>query len=198
MAQIQRLRVIWGGITGMPGVSTFYALDAVGARADVGAFFAAAAPLIPANTTMTVEQSGDIIEATNGALTGSWAGGAVSVPTGSAAGAYSAPTGAIANWLTPIVVDGHRVRGRTFLVPLAGAAFDLVGTLEAAALATLRAAAAQLVSSQANNLVIWHRPFAGRLATPTLPAKAAHAGSFAFVTSASVPDKACVLRSRRD
>jgi hypothetical protein len=75
--------------------------------------------------------------------------------------------------------------GRTFLVPLASGAFENNGTLATTTLATLNAAATQLITDLAGELKVWHRP------------NAAGPGSNVTVLTAQVPDMAAVMKSRR-
>lgn len=192
MARIQRLRVGLNGLPGLPGVSTFYGVSADGMGATLRAFYASISAYFPANLVIQVEGSGDVIEATTGQLVDTWTGGPKAAVQGTGVGAYAAPTGAAITWNTGTVLDGSRVRGRTFLVPLTTASYDLLGSIEAGTLAALQSAATDVATFEAGNFAIWHRP---RLVSATLPARS---GSFAFVNSAVVRDKAAVLRSRRD
>ena len=152
----------------------------------------------PPDVTVAIEPQGDIIEDTTGVLTGSWVGLQTADMIGGNLGAYAAPVGAVVTWVTGTILDGHRVKGRSFLVPLGGAAFDDTGSLESGTLASIRNAGTTLIAAEAGNFVVWHRPRAAAAATPTRPAVTARAGGHAVVTACIVPDKACVLRSRRD
>lgn len=155
-------------------------------RPAVKNFFDAIAPQLPADVTISYPVTGDIIDPLDGSLTGTWSAGALTDTTGSDSGVYSAPSGAAVNWNTGTVLSGHRLVGRTFLVPLGGASFDLDGSLGLVPLAALQAAADGLVVYSASTMVIWNRP--------TL----VHAGGFSVVVSATIHDKVAVLRSRRD
>jgi hypothetical protein len=86
------------------------------------------------------------------------------------------------------VRKNKRVKGRTFLVPLTGSAFDNSGTPTPAAIAGIQGAATTLAANvDATQLVVWARP----------TAKGATDGAVGFVTSASVPDQGSILTSRR-
>jgi hypothetical protein len=195
---LHRVRVGWTGFPGAPGVSTFYFLDGSSALGGLHAFFSDLLFALPTDVNVQVENTGDAILAATGALVGSWAGTAQTVLTGTQAGAYAAPVGAVVDWFTGAILDSHRVRGRTFLVPLAGNTYQDDGSIFDSTRIALQGAAESFRSGQASNFVIWHRPFAGSPAVGTRPARPAHDGDYAAVTSAVVPDKACVLRSRRD
>lgn len=107
-------------------------------------------------------------------------------------GAYAAPAGGKVAWRTAAVVRGRRLVGQTFIVPLCGQALDANGTIAAATVTRLRNAADALLSAAAANatpLRVWSRPN---------PDEGIPVGTSAPVATASVPDKAVVLRSRRD
>lgn len=198
MANIQRVRVALTGFQGGPGVSTFYALDGSALMAPLRAFYDSLKTVIPNDVQIMVESSGDIIDPATGGLTGAWVGVPSTTVGGEAAGSYAAPVGIIARWLTPVVADGHRLKGRTFIVPLAGNQFDTSGQPLFSIVDGLRVAAQTFVNAASPNFIIWHRPFAGSAATPGHPARPAHIGTTAIVTGSSAGTKAAVLRSRRD
>lgn len=188
MVNIQRLRVALTGFIGGPGVSTFYGLDAGALMTPVHDFYGRLLAKFPYTVTFTVEPQGDIIDPLTGDLTGSWSHAPVTSIGGSATGAYSAATGAAVSWLTGSVFDKHRLKGRTFLVPLIGNAFGADGSIDDTSLATIRASAVTLVADGVDNFVVWHRPLPG----------GARAGGYSVVNGSFVNDKAAVLRSRRD
>lgn len=199
MASISRVRVVLTGASGLPGVSTFYAVDPVVLTGDLNAFYTTMKEMFPANVTATVENTGDVINDADGKITGSWSGGiGTAHPSANGPTPYSAPSGAVVTWLTGLIVNGHRVRGRTFIVPLWGAAYENDGTLSPATLANINPAAALLWDSHLANFLIWARPVTARAATPTLKARAARLGTSVNVSGSRVTDKAAVLRSRRD
>ena len=136
--------------------------------------------------TWQSQNQGDVIESTTGVISGSWAGAAQPSVSGTGVGAYTAPSGCVINWRTAGVVDGRRLRGRSFMVPLHGGAYDSDGTISAAALTSLRTALATFQAAAAPVLQVWSRPLDGA------------GGSNHTVTSADIPDKAAILRSRRD
>jgi hypothetical protein len=103
----------------------------------------------------------------------------------SASGTGPAPAGACIGWSTGDVVNGHPVRGRTFLVPLAAGMYEGNGTLTTGALIDINDAVVSLVNATAS-FEIWHRPVSGL------------GGSEHVVTAGAAKDKVAVLRSRRD
>lgn len=189
MANLPRVNVSWQSWPGAPGVSTFYMAQAAPLQATVDAlraFFNAHAALLPSGLIINVPSSGDIINDATGGIEGAWSVGTPpTTVTGTGAGAYAGNAGAVVHWLTTTVVNGRRVRGRTFLVPLISTAYDTSGSLSTATLSTINTAAAGLVTAAADDLVVWHRP--------TQFAQ----GSSATITSHRVPDLAVSLRSRR-
>lgn len=198
MVNLNRVRVQLDGFEGGPGLMTFYTLDTATFLESLHTLLTGLASNMPAPVRMTIVPFGDVIESTTGDLVGAWGGTAQAVVQGVQGGAYSAPTGAIIRWATTTILDGHRVRGRTFIVPLTGAAFASNGQLVVANQNSMDALASQFSIEQNASFVIWHRPFAGRAASPGVTAKPAHLGGHALVTGASISSKAAVLRSRRD
>lgn len=180
------IQVSWVGLTGLPGVSTFYTVATPAtAPAELLSFFTAIRGLFPDGLTWTIPNSGDQIDSTNGQLLGSWsASGGGSVNSNGGAGGYAAGVGAYVNWRTNGVVNGRRIKGRTFLLPLLAAAYEVNGTLGSSALSTLQTAVNTLAGA-AQGVGIWHRPVNGS------------GGSLAPVASGVVPDQVTSLRTRR-
>lgn len=204
MTALHRVRVGCTGMTGGPGVSTFYALDGAALVPFLQTFYTTLVNATPLGVTYRIENSGDIIEDTTGALTGTWVGGTAVPFAGSDIHNYAAPVGFVAQWQTNAIMDGSRVRGRTFVVPASREIFQDNGTLADAFATQTMVDGDAMITSAAGNFVVWHRPFAGRTAVPAsgthkaITAKASHLGGHAIVTACVVRDKAAVLRSRRD
>lgn len=198
MPNINRVRVAFSGFNGGPGVSTFYCLDPAAFLPQLRNWLTNFTVLLPATVTLNIESSGDIIDSVSGNLTGTWTAAAPVPVLGTVTGAYAAPVGMVVNWLTGTVLDGHRLRGRTFMVPLSSGTFENNGSLETGILGGIRAASESLVVAVANNFVIWHRPRPAGTVNRRGEILPARAGGHAIVTSSRVLDKAAVLRSRRD
>jgi hypothetical protein len=190
---IQRHRWTWsGGLAGLPGYSTFYAQigDAQGFVTQIKTFMdawngtTAASMSTPAGLSLVPDPFVDQVDATSGQLLGSTAITPPSVTASAAGAAYAAPSGACVTWLTGGVVNGKRVRGRTFLVPLVVTKYDSSGTL----LDTFRTnlvTASQAYITGAVTPLVWHRPISG-------------VGGQAFpMTSFTVKDRVAMLTSRR-
>lgn len=184
--------------TGGAGVATFYSRGPLSLLPALQDFWSAMGVHMPTGVTMVTENSGDLIEDTDGSIIGSWAEAAPVPAGGQVVGSFAAPSGAVVTWLTTGIVHSHRVRGRTFIVPLAGTSYQADGTLQDATAAAMRIEAAAFVTATAGSLAVWSRPFAGTPATGTRPANPARLGSSFVVAGSSVKDKVAVLRSRRD
>lgn len=141
-----------------------------------------------ATTTFRHDGFVDVIDPATGALQNrrTTAGG---IQTPTAGGGQSPPVLALCvNWLTSTFVGGRRVRGRTFLSPLAGGVADANGLPLSAVQTAANNGAAQwiLKGATAVDTVVWHRP------------KGIAPGSTAVVTGTALDPKFAVLRSRRD
>lgn len=189
MTTMNRVSVAWQNWPGAPGVTQLYVTGAITQPSvdSIRSFFQALVSLIPSGLTIQVPSSGDQIDDVTGRITGAWSVASTpAVVTGTASGNYAGNAGAVIHWLTTVVVNNRRLRGRTFIVPLSGGAtYDTGGSLAPATITTLTTAANGLVTALGVTLAIWHRPtnFSG--------------GSSAAVTSVRVPDLAVSLRSRR-
>lgn len=186
MATIRRIEVVWAGITGLPGLSVFYSGSAVDVTTELNAFFTTIKDLFPGGTTWNIPGSGDTIDDATGTLNGGWSGGTnVSVISTAGAANYAAGVGAFVKWSTNAIVNGRRLKGRTFLTSLKSDQYDTGGTLQSSTLTTIGGAAATLAA--AGKLLIWHRPPPG-----------GSSGQSSLVTSQFLPDKVTSLRSRRN
>jgi hypothetical protein len=188
MGDLARVRVSWQGWPGAPGVSTFYLTPAVTQTSidAIRAYFNSLVALLPTGLTITVPQTGDLIDDVSGLITGSWSVGTPpTVVTGTAPGNYAGNAGGVTHWLTGLVVNRRRVRGRTFLVPLASTAFDTAGAISTSTLTTLNTAATTLLAALGTNFRVWHRPAKGL------------GGGSGTVIATRTPKLAISLRSRR-
>ena len=195
MPLIMRYKLTWALPSGGPGVTTLFAMPdtteqvfADGARAFMSDALqvATAHDALPTGCSIQGDSIVDNIEVTDGTLASAVPVTAPVVINGNATGSYSAPSGAVITWLTGLVHQGRRVRGRTFLVPIANQQLDTNGTLGSAFLTNLRTAAAAYIAT-AVNPCIWARPDPGTTN-----------GAAFTVAAASVADKVAVLTSRRD
>lgn len=209
MASIMRIKAKWTGYTGAPGYSNFYFREfgenwATDATADAAAdrvetFLGALLTLFPPALRVAVQSDAELLEETDGKLISVFNAGLRNTYAGSAVAAgYSAASGAVITWRSNGVVAGRRARGRTFLVPLASAAYASGGDLSANTLTTISNAATALAAGTGSpDLGVWSRPHEARVnkAGTAIPARE---GVWHAVTSVTVPSKVAVLRSRRD
>lgn len=154
-------------------------------------FFDAIKLYIPSQVTIQVLGEVEVLEETTGQLLDVLVATTPAAVVGTAVAStpYAAAVGAVVSWRTGVVRNGRRIRGRTFLVPLSSTAFDSSGTLIAAALTTMNAAATALRDATTiADLGIYARP-TGPGATD---------GLWALVTGHQIPDMGSILRSRRD
>lgn len=191
---ITRITARWNGFRGAPGYTNFFfdgvlasdgSVEAAGLA--VSDFFNAIEDRLPSGTTITVQPTADIIDETSGQIMSVVDFAQPPTAAGGDVSGYSAASGAVVNWNTQDYLNGRRVRGRTFLVPLGKSAYDANGDISGATLTTLRSAADALVTAALiHPLCVWHRPVNGA------------GGSSHVVSSATVPDLGAILRSRRD
>jgi hypothetical protein len=176
---------------GGPGVSTFYSTDGVVDHAVLAGLFDGFKQYVPDAVTFEVENGGDTIDAETGDLIGAWGSGTSGPIVCTGATSYSAPVGLMIRWDTGAIMSGHRLRGKTYIVPALSTCFNLDGQVDATILADISSHAASYVST-ASGACIWNRP---RAATDKKPG---HGGGNAAVSSGVVSPKAAIMRSRRD
>lgn len=112
------------------------------------------------------------------------------IPTavvGTGTGGYAGGSGMVVNWLTDAFVQGKRIRGRTFLVPLSNSVFQSDGTIADAFRTTATTAATTFATSTPQPAVWSVRNLGG---SPVY--------TIAGMTGATVPDRSALMRSRRD
>lgn len=141
---------------------------------------------LPSGITITNPTGVDVIEPATGALLTTLPvtnGGNLS---GADSGKYAAPAGVCVSWRTSGVVGGHRVKGRTFVVPVGAGALQTNGTPDDTFVSQCQAAAAAMIADPVE-LVVWHRP----------QSLALGGGSAFPVLASNVNDKIAMLTSRR-
>ena len=187
----------WSGFSGAPGYTNFHfegsdtptqtQLDETAAK--VRTFFQAFVTYLPTPLTITYPSEIEQFQTENGVLSQTWPIAPPANTVGTGVGQYSSAAGACINWTTNTIVNGRRIRGRTFMVPLLPAnAFQSDGTLAVAAVVAFNSAATGFRNNETGlPFVIWHRPSLGGVDGDAGP-----------VTASSVSDMTAVLRSRRD
>lgn len=199
MANVWQYTALWNGFTGAPGYSRFYftalanqtLIDSAGSA--LRTFFNALQPYLSTGWTVQIQQPVPYFDEVNGALLGEdrQTTQPLAVNGTSSTAIWSGGVGALCSWRTASFFNGHRVRGRTYLVPLRGQQ-DVDGTLLAAAQNTITSAANALITAGGGNFVVWSRVFSA----PPKPQQIN--GTHSTITTVVVPDKTAVLRSRRD
>jgi hypothetical protein len=184
---MMRVRTALSGWTGGPGLSTFYFQDLISendaaaelAAGRVHAFWTAVAAVHPDGFSAQVDSSVDVLNAEDGELVSSVNGGtqAVIVGTITAADFQPAQTAVHIAWRTGDVRDigngAHKVKGGSFIGPLANNQTASEGVLVATAKVILDAAAEELRDNGTSTvaMVVWARPVSS---DPTDPPGSAH------------------------
>lgn len=187
MPSINRYRCSWSLLPGSPGVSTFYVSDNASTSVVVNAlktFFGAINSYFPAPCQIATPTLVDTVNSDTGALVGGTTAPSLAATVGTATN-YAGGSGAEIVWGTNAVVGRKKVRGRTFIVPLASTGYDTSGQVSTTVQAIMSAAAAALVTALSPNFGVWSRPTATR------------SGAFNQVQTGACSRLAVVLTSRR-
>jgi len=208
MAQILKVKINWSGFQGAPGLTALYFKDFEGgddqkafsqqAVTKTELFLDQIATIVPSGVTLQCANDVEVINDVNGDLidVGTVAVAAGKSNSGHVGQSYAAAAGAVINWRTGSVHRGRRVRGRTFLVPIAGTEFESNGTLGGNAIAKLQAGANALLNTATSpDFGVWARPQRVKNADGTTTQ--IDNGAWYVATSHNVPDMSAVLRSRR-
>jgi hypothetical protein len=198
MATVYRIKAIWTGFQGAPGYTTVSFRNVVtqanmdNAQGDLYGFFNAIKAYIPTGTTIQVQKQVDGYDEFTGTLLSSTvSANTMTAVNGTAASvAYAGGSGLCVTWLTSDIYHGHRVKGRTFLVP-AVACFDTDGTLNNTALSVVGSAATAFATASTSEAAVWSRVWSDG-SPPTQVA-----GITSLMTGAVVKDAASQLRTRR-
>jgi hypothetical protein len=198
MTEMAKVTINWAGLPGGPGYTNLYFQDfgsegidqtiANGSAAKVDAWLGAWDDYLPPAVSVRVNSTVEVVESTTGALQRF-----ITVPSnplrqGAGSGVYSAASGACLNWYTTTVRNSRRIRGRTFMVPIAGNGLDTTGTLNDTAVGLWTTATNTLINATgAGDLGVWARP----------TAPGASDGVWSLVSSFTLPDRAAILTSRR-
>lgn len=199
MPEVLKVKTTWSGFVGSPGYTNLFFSEFVGegytqdvadaAVAKTREFWNAIKSTLPTTVTLTVDTAVEIIQTDTGNLVGYFNAPAQSTVIGTAAGSYAAPAGACISWGTNGVRNGRRIRGRTFIVPLAGMAYEADGSIGSGYLSVIQGAANTLMDdTTTGDLAIWSRP----------SAPGATDGVSYVVETARIRDKVAYLSSRRD
>ena len=197
MTNLYRVRTQINTAQGGPGVSTMYFRDVDTAIPSLYTLWNELRVLMPDNVAILIQPFGDIIDDATGTITGGWAKEPVAAIAGGSTTEYAAPAGLLMGWETGTILNGRRVRGHTFVVPITTANMTTDGQIGGATVALAMVKGLQFITAQSASFVVWHRPRADRPATAKLKHLAAYAGGNALVTNITVKNRVAVLTSRR-
>lgn len=195
MPILNRVRVTWTNFPGAPGLSTFYLAAGSTNVAPILTFFTAIKDQFANLLTWTVPSSGDAIDTADNKIVGAWTGsGGGSVSAASTSAPYSGTSGALVRWTTGAVLNGRRLTGRTYLVPLHNTAYANDGSLATTTVTLIQNAGNALITALTPSLTVYGPPRDAGTLGPTDPGKASISSP---ALAAVVPDLAVVMRSRR-
>jgi len=197
VAAMQKMTATWTGWAGAPGTSTFYFVGtSILDPLIVHDFFAAVAPYLPASTRIQVAGSGELVEPTNGQVTGTWNANVPAVVAGTGAGGVpQLAMGPQVRLDTGSYRRGKHIRGRIYLIPSQSVAMDSTGQVAAATVTAITGAATALKGSSAGQWCVFHRPtFQPGVKPPVL----VNPGEAIAIQTTTCMAKPAVLRSRRD
>lgn len=201
MTSMNRLRVVWSGWPGQPGLSTFFMADGRLDVTPIKTFFTGLSGLMPTGLTWTIPSLGDKIEDSDGSLAGAWGGtGGGSVVATGGTTAYSGSSGFCVDWKTTTISHRRRIQGRSFFVPAFSSVYQTDGSILEATRSTILGHAQTLVTSMGTDFLVWSRPVVAPVPNPPVGEPGhveARDGTSGPVVAAFVPDIAVVLRSRR-
>jgi hypothetical protein len=200
MGRVIRIKVNWTGFIGSPGYTNLHFEPTVegdpitqtlvdAAVSKVQTWLSAMRPALPTVVTTVVDGQVAEIDEQTGNIEAFWTATPAAAAPGTATGNYSSGVGLCINWSTAGVRNNRRVRGRTFVVPLASSAFSADGSFNDTNLAAWRGLATTLAAdSNGVRLVVMART----------PGAIIPDGGAYDVTTASINDRPAFLSSRRD
>lgn len=207
---VLRYKVEWTGFTGAPGYTNLYfntsgdfftPENVTEPVAKIDAWLNAWNSRLPATVNVKLSSTVETVRVVDGVLTDFDTIAPFARANGTGTGNYSAASGACVNWYTDGIRTGRRVRGRSFMVPIAGSALAINGSIDDAALSALRTANADLIvpTASGSRLYVWARPTPIKDPVTGKPTGGTNPDGLSFpVVSTTLPDKVAVLRSRRD
>lgn len=151
-------------------------------------FFATIASYIPNEVSVGFDSEVITIDTASGQMTESTAVTPPATVVGSGTGSWAAGSGARLVLGTNRILNGRRVRGALFIVPLATTGFDTTGATSPSFRTNTNAAAVSALTAwdlNVNPLVVYSRPRTGSPGTQTT------------VSLATVAPMAATLRSRK-
>jgi hypothetical protein len=204
VARIWQVTWHWTGTSGGNGYTNLYfgaqvgdGTEAFSACNKSRALFDGVKSLLPDPVNISLVSDVRLIEDTTGDLVNIFTVVGPSAVNGTGgSGSYAGASGGCVDWLTGLVHGKHLMVGRTFFVPMVNLAYSSTGSLASTTVVTIGTAAQDMSTSAGPVFGVWGRPrkavTVGGISRPAL------VGQFAPAISNRVPNKAVVLRSRRD
>lgn len=193
---VLRITADWTGtVTGLASTTFYFISDDPGpqdpataqaAATKVRNFFQTIRPVLAPGIVITVNPVASVISTQTGQLQSQVGVDGGAPMTAQGASGFARAAGGLVRLTTSTFVNGRTLKGRVFIVPLAGEAWNTTGVLASSTLTQMQGAGAALLAAGPGTLVVWHRPKGGT------------GGSLAAVTSVQVPVEGAVLTSRRD
>lgn len=204
MANIWQITWRWAGIVGGTGYTNlFYAstagdgTEALAAATKSRLLFDGMKTLLPSTVNLTLSGDVRLIQDSSGDLVTIFTVSGPTQVTGTgSSSSYAGASGGCVDWLTGVVHGKHLMVGRSFFVPMVATAYD-AGTLAAGTLTTMATAAEAMRTATGPAFGVWGRP-RDEKTKPGGGVIPALTGQFAAAISSRIPDKAVVLRTRRD
>jgi hypothetical protein len=205
LTQILRVRTVFTGFTGAPGLMTQYftaittagdAEDALLAANRVKDALDASTGLFPDAVFFNRDQQVDFLNDADGEVNHSEIVPAWGFHGTGGANQGPSPTGMLVRWKTSTFNAGRLLQGHTFLVPII-AGQDPAGSPNSTQVSVATTFGTEMLDAGLTGLrlVVWRRPkYEGEGDDRHI----VRDGMSAVVTSSNVPDKFTVLRSRRD
>lgn len=199
MTSVWRSTAVWTGFNGAPGYTRF-SWSTGGTDTINNAILAAHAKFFTdikslLSSAWTITFSPEIVEydMASGQLLGIMTAPTVPPPMVGfvTAAAYPAGAGISIMWNTGAIFNGHRVRGRTFIVPYMGG-FDTDGTPTSGNESILNTAGVNLIADSSTTFAVWSRQW-----NKTVKPPVQIGGAVTVVTGQTVKDQTSSLRSRR-
>lgn len=190
---VQQYKAFWSVPNAGACVTTFHSDATLAGQAQsfadrVRTFMAAFSGFIPDECAITFDTEVTWLDTATGQLEEVTAVTAPDIVTGSASGTWAAGSGCRVVWSTSSIVNGRRVRGATFMVPMASIGYASSGRIAATLKTAAEDAAVALLSGAGGDgwdLQVYSRPAPGR------------PGSAHSVDAGSCSEMVATLRGRK-
>ena len=195
---IAKIITNWTGLPGGPGFTIVYVNSTAASPNPMQAFWAAVAGYLPSSITVTVPNSGPLIDETTGKQVNVWTNGTQVATVGTGTNTFAPQSGAQVKWTTGAWQNGRRVVGRMYVVPISTVHYGTGGVVSTTVANAINAAATTMISSYTGNLLVWTRPIYKKAPVEGDPPVLVRQGSIHAVSTATTPTKPATLTGRRD